>query len=139
MVFIIVSAFFDLIPLLFYIYLLIKFNRENVFCQISKITYFFEEIIITINLFIRTATLVLVIFNSTDLGLWIIIIYVTKYVLDIYFTLISIKLFSFSPCNTRLQECFERVFASLKVNLFCYDNNDDLEDISYSKIEDSVY
>ena len=132
--FCIISLLLDVLNLIFFSVFLYKLRKENIFEKINHSLIKLNDYIIFINNLNNTIILSLACVYLYDDN--IIFLFIGKYVVEIYFLLISIKLFMFFPCSQLILEKTNKIIAYCKYYLLCNDIESEPESEEYNNIED---
>jgi hypothetical protein len=125
----------DLIISLIYLYLLIKLRSDHIFNKIPIQMISVSDCIILANIVIKTISFLMSFANYKILGFLGFFLFLLKYLFDVYFTLISVKLFMFCPCSIYVHEQTENLWNSFKYYLFCCEI-EQAENMEYTRLED---
>lgn len=123
----------DCLSLLMYCFLLLRLKSDHLFNQIPHCVIQGNDYLIVINVIAKVVIFVLVSMNSFPLIP--LAMFAFKFLMDIYFTLVSVKLFLFCPGARLIQEQSERMWSYVKIYFFCIEDQDQ-ELNEYMKIED---
>lgn len=123
----------DCLSLLMYCFLLLRLKSDNLFNVIPHCVIQGNDYLIVLNLIAKAVIFTLVCLNS--FGVIPLAMFALKFLMDIYFTLVSVKLFLFCPGARLLQEQSEKMWTYVKVYFFCIEDQDQ-ELNEYMKIED---
>jgi hypothetical protein len=137
-VFLIIGGSIDVLISFMYLILLIKLRSDTIFNKIPTKLMSFTDLIILANFIVKISQFILVtlIFNQFDvLGIVLIIV---KLLFEIYFTVISVKLFMFCPCSVYVQEQTQKLWNGIKYYIFCCEIQDmnNQENPEYTKLDD---
>lgn len=134
------SALNDLIILFFYAYFYFNMKSELIHVTFQKDCFYSLEGINFFNFLLKVFNIVsLMIFNGHAFRSLFMFWLVVKSIYDLYFALISLKLFSFFSCTLKLQEFFSIIWESLSSCCTCGEKRH--ENLNNSKVEvlDSGY
>lgn len=125
----------DIIVTLLYIYFLNKLKSEKIFNRIPMFLSNLTDVVIMMNFVAKSILFVILCLQYFTIGLVAISLFAFKYLIEFYFAAISIKFLMFCPCSRFIQEQSEKLWAWIKLNVFCCDSELEKEN-DYSKIED---
>ena len=127
-----ISTIIDLLILLFYSFLRIKFSSRQWFNSFPIQLYNCTDYIIIINFAIKLATFILSFFYKKNLGTLILICF--KFLLDLYFLISCVKILIFCPGFKTFEEYFKKPIGWIKFLLICCENEHEPEGNDYKKI-----
>jgi hypothetical protein len=127
----------DIIVAFIYLYFLIKLKSDENFNRIPIGAVNGSDVIIMLNFVMKLVLFIMVSSEYGTLGILAIILMSIKFLMDFYFTIISVKLLMFCPCTIWIQEATEKIWTTLKYYIFCCDQEAaEPENTDYTKIED---
>jgi len=126
-----ISSSIDLLLLLFYCSLRIKFNVNEWINSFPVQFYYFLDYIIIINCILKT--IIFIIYFFFKIGLSSIFLFSTKYLLELYLLVSSVKLMIFCPGYKSFASCFEAGVGGIKNLLNCCEGQADRE---YNRVSD---
>ena len=133
--FIILTLSIDSLSFIFYCYFLYKLKSDDIFEKILSILIQFNDTLIIINSIFKTFVLSIV---SVTLKNWIpFLLFSSKYILDIYLMLTSIKIFMFCPGVRSFQEFTDKFIFYFKTYILCCEVEFEQENETYGKFDDS--
>jgi hypothetical protein len=130
------SCFIDLIVTSFYLYFLFKLKSAQIFNQVPIGAIDFNDLLILINFITKITLFVFFCLHYTYIGLTGIALFTIKLLLDIYYTLISVKFLMLCPCSIYIQEITNKIWLNIKYYVCCCDVEQiEPEHHEYTKIE----
>ena len=133
----IITGTFDIVILTFYIYFVIKFKKEEIFTSLPKTCFSVSDVLNIINLIMKTINFLLLFVLSKEIVFMFALSFILKFVIDIYFCFVTIKIYMFCPCGMWCSEYLNRMWNGVKYYLFCCEVEDNNSiDMEYSKMED---
>ena len=126
-----IGAIIDLLLLLFYCFLRIKFSSDEWFNSFPVQLDNYMEYIIIINFLLKLGTFILSFFYKKTFGSLILICF--KFLLDFYCLMSCVKRLIFCPGFKTFEEYIERIIGWIK-NLLIYCNEHEAEGNEYKKI-----
>ena len=126
-----IAAIIDLLLLLFYCFLRIKFSSDQWFNSFPIQLDNYMEYVIIINFLLKLATFILSFFYKKTYGSLILICF--KFLLDFYFLMSCVKRLIFCPGFKTFEEYVERIIGSIKNLLICCNEHEN-EGNEYKKI-----
>ena len=132
--FIIISLTADLISFIIYCYILYKLKSDEMFEKIPCLIIKLNDFLIIFNFILKSLILSIL---SVTMNKWIpFLLFASKYILEVYFILNSIKNFMFCPIIHSFQENLEKLIFYFKYYILCFDFEQDQILEEYTKIED---
>ena len=126
-----IGAIIDLLLLLFYCFLRIKFSSDEWFNSFPVLWDNYMEYIIIINFILKLVTFILSFFYNKSFGSLILICF--KFLLDFYFLMSCVKRLIFCPGFKIFEEYIERGIGCIKTLLICC-NEHETEGNEYKKV-----
>lgn len=124
----------DTVSLALYSFFLYRLRSENMFDKIPSEAIRANDFLIVFNSFGKCFVLVLVTLNFIG---WIpLCFFVGKFLLEVYFMMVAVKLFLFCPGSRYFQEQSEKLWSFLKFYIFCCEIEQEQDLNEYTKIED---
>ena len=117
------SILLDLICLFLILYLYIKLKQDILFNTVSKNMNIYIEIIISVNFLAKTILIVLIHSTFSILSLPY-MLYISKLILDLYFLIVTVKLFMFSSCSYKFMEYMKYYYNFVLYYLFCVEEEE---------------
>jgi hypothetical protein len=131
-----ISGFVDIVLMSFFIYFLAQFRSHEAFSHIPRGLFTASDYINFTNLIFKTFNVSLLFSYAEKLNVRFYFAFGFKYLLDVYFCLLSLKLFMFCPCSVWLNNKLFACFRWIKFGLFCcQDEERHLEDEDGKKNE----
>jgi hypothetical protein len=130
------TSIVDLLLLLFYCFLRIKFNSDELFNSIPIRFFNCIDHIIILNFIAKVVLFALSFFYRKTLG--ILILFSSKFLLEFYLMMSCVKILMFCPGYKTLEEFFEKTIGWLKYLLICCDNEHEQELNDYKKVNDDT-
>jgi hypothetical protein len=131
------SCFIDFIVTCLYLYFLFRLKSEQIFNQVPIGALDFSDLLILVNFIIKTTLFVFFCLHYTYIGLTGIALFTFKLILDIYYTLISVKFLMLCPCSIYVQEVTNKIWLNIKYYVCCCDVEQiEPENHEYTKIEE---
>lgn len=130
-----IGTIIDLLLLLFYCFLRIKFSSDQWFNSFPVQCDNYMEYIIMINFILKLVTFILSFFYKKTLGSLILICF--KFLLDFYFLMSCVKRLIFCPGFKTFEEYIERGIGWIKNILICC-NDHETEGNEYKKINEET-
>ena len=129
------TIFLNLFSFITYSFFLYKLQSESMFDRIPTTVAFLNDLIISFNLILETAVLILVSFTSTvD---WLCFsLFLAKFLIEIYFVIVSIKVFMFCPWSRSIQNITGRFWNSLRILFCCCENEPEIDLSKYHKLDE---
>jgi len=129
------SGILDLFISFSYLYFLVKLKSDQIFNRIPISIINVSDILILINFALKIVTMILLSVNYSILGLSAFICFIMKFLIELYFAMISVKLLMFCPCTLYVQEQTEILWNWMKYYVFCCEVEEQ-ENPDYTKLED---
>ena len=130
----VISLTIDFISFIIYCYFLHKLKSDEMFEKIPCLLIKLNDCLIIFNFIFKTLILSII---SVTLHQWIpFLLFASKYILEVYFILNSIKIFMFCPIIRTFQENLEKVIFYFKYYILCFDIEQEQISEEYTKIED---
>jgi hypothetical protein len=132
---ILVGGGLDVITSFSYLYFLLKLKSQQIFNKIPSVMSNASDVLILINFFVKVVTIVKI---SVDFYIFAwtgVILFSLKFLFELYFSIISVKLFMFCPCTMYFQEQSEKTWIWIKYYIFCCEVEES-GNPDYTKIED---
>jgi hypothetical protein len=131
------SCCLDFIITCFYLYFLFKLKSAQIFNQVPIVALDFNDLIILVNFFTKLTLFVFFFLHYTYIGFTGIALFTTKLLLDIYYTLISVKFLMLCPCSIYVQEITNKIWLNVKYYVCCCDVEQiEPDHHEYTKIEE---
>ena len=127
-----ISSIIDLLLLLVYSFLRIKFSSGQWFNSFPIQLYNCTDYVIIINFFLKLASFILSFFYKKNIGTFILICF--KFLLELYFLISCVKIFIFFPGFKIFEEYFKKSIGWVKYLLICCENEHEPEGNDYKKI-----
>jgi hypothetical protein len=124
----------DIISLLIYFYILYKLQSNYIFDEIPDFIIKVNDYLILFNSIGNTLLLVFACIQYISLN--ILLLFIGKYILEIFFLLNSQKIFMFIPCVQGIQDKTEKCLLYIKYSIFCFEIENENDNEEYTKIED---
>ena len=119
------SSIIDLLLLLFYCFLRIKFSSNDWFNSFPIQLYNCIDYILIMNFIIKIIAFIMSFFYQKTLGL--LFLFSFKFLLELYFLMSCVKILIFCPGYKTFEEYFERAIGWIKYLLFCCENEHEPE------------
>jgi hypothetical protein len=137
MYFFIFTTGVDVCVSFFYIYFLIKLKSGQIFNQVPLTALDCSDIMILINFLVKTFLFVFFCLHYFIIGLIGVLLFTVKFLIDVYFILISVKFLMMCPCSLYIQEKLNVLWAGVKYYICCCDvDQPEGENADYTKLED---
>jgi hypothetical protein len=131
------SCFVDLIVTLFYLYFLFKLKAAQIFNNVPIGALDFNDLLILVNFITKIILFIFFCLHYTYIGLTGIALFTFKLLLDIYYTLISVKFLMLCPCSIYVQEITNKIWLNIKYYVCCCDVEQiEPDNHEYTKIEE---
>ena len=132
-----ISGILDLIILTFYVYFVIKFNKDEIFTDLPKSCISWCDMINIMSMSIKVINFFLLFLLSKQIDFNLALCFIIKFITDLYFFIISIKIYMFCPYGVWCSDLFNKIWLCVKYYLFCCEIDDSQSsDMEYSRMED---
>ena len=132
----IITCSFDIILLTIYIYYIYQFKKDDIFTTLPSICFSVSDGLNIFNLFLKGISF-LYIFLGGQIIFFLVFWFTFKFMFDIYFWMISLKIYVFCGCAAGISSFIYSVYSWIKYYILCVEpeenNNSDME---YSRMED---
>lgn len=132
---IISTIFFNLFSFITYTFFLYKLKSGSMFDVIPNVIVSINDSIIIMNLLVEIFVLSLVSI-SKDIDWYCFTLFLAKFIIEVYFVVISVKVFMFCPGSRTCQEISERVWNFLRIYMCCCESDQEMDIAKYQKLED---
>ena len=129
-----ISSIIDLLLLLVYCFLRIKFSAEQWFNPFPILLFNYSDYVIILNFGLKIAIFVLSFFYTKSLLLLLLSAF--KFLLELYFFLSCVKFLVFCPGYKTFQECCDCIIGMIKKSFNCCENEH--EGNEYRRIDEST-
>ena len=129
-----ISSIIDLLLLLIYCFLRIKFSADQWFNPFPILLFNYSDYAILFNFGFKIAIFVLSFFYSKTLLLLLLSAF--KFLLELYFLLNCVKFLVFCPGYKTFQECCDCIIGKLKKSFNCCENEHDGNE--YKRLDEST-
>jgi hypothetical protein len=137
MYFFVATAGLDVCISLFYIYFIIKLKSGQIFNHVPLNALDCSDVLIILNFLVKSFLFVFFCLHYFVIGLVGVLLFTIKYLIDIYFILISVKFLMLCPCSLYVQETLNKLWANIKYYVFCCDAEQrEPENADYTKLEE---
>jgi hypothetical protein len=137
MYFFIFTTGVDICISFFYIYFLIKLKSGQIFNHVPLTALDCSDILILINFLVKTFLFVFFCLHYFIIGLLGIALFSLKFLIDIYFILISVKFLMMCACSLYVQEKLNVIWVNVKYYVCCCEvESVEPENADYTKLED---
>ena len=123
-----VSSIIDLLLLLLYCFLRIKFNSEEWFNSFPIRLFNCIDYIIILNFIIKVAIFIMSFFYKQSIGSFILFCF--KFILELYLLMSCVKILIFFPGYKNCEEIFEKAIGWIKYLLICSENDNDYKKVN---------
>lgn len=124
----------DIFSLLIYFFILYKLQSNDIFDEIPEFIIKTNDNLILFNSIGKT--LLIAIASVKYISFNILLLFIGKYALEIFFLLNSQKIFMFIPCVKGIQDKTEKCLLYIKYSIFCFEIENENDTEEYTKIED---
>jgi hypothetical protein len=124
----------DGISMIIYGMFLYKLKSDNMFDRLPQKLISVNDFMVMFNSFIKTGAIVFTCLNW--LGLVPMGLFFGKFIIEVYFMMVSVKIFLFCPGSRYVQEQSEKIWSFVKFYVFCCEEEQDQDINEYTKIED---
>ena len=131
-----IGAIIDLLLLLFYCFLRIKFSSDEWLNSFPVLWDNYMEYIIIINFILKFVLFIMSFFFQKTLGS--LVLFCMKFVIELYFLISCVKLLIFIPGFKTLEEYFEKAIEGIKFLLICCENDHEQEVYEYKRINEDT-
>ena len=134
-----ISSGFDFLLMTILIYFIVKFRQEEIFSSFSRSQSNLVEIINTINFLFKSINLGILFFFTNNMTFFFCFLFTIKFFLDLYFVIITLKIFLFCTCTLWINENLYR-FTCWILSKFNFEIEEEKED-DKEKLEEleSIY
>ena len=129
-----ISSIIDLLLLLVYCFLRIKFSADQWFNPFPILLFNYSDYVIILNFGLKIAIFVLSFFYTKSLLLLLLSAF--KFLLELYFLLSCVKFLVFCPGYKTFQECCDCIVGKIKKSFNCCENEH--EGNEYRRIDEST-
>ena len=119
-----ISGFVDILLMALFIYFLTQLRSSSAFSNIPRSLFTASDYLNFSNLIFKTFNVSLLFSFAVGMGINFYLAFGFKYVLDVYFCLLSLRLFMFCPCSVWLNNHLFSCFRWIKYLLFCCSDED---------------
>jgi hypothetical protein len=131
-----ISAGMDMILMTVFIYFVMKFRQDDIFSTFSRSLSNFVDVVNSINLLIKLMNYTALFFLVEELKFLFCFWFTLKFLVEIYFGLITVKMFVFCSCTIWLNEKLSKLFKWIQFYVFCCDVEDKEEGKEPEKCEE---
>ena len=131
-----ITSIIDLLLLLFYCFLRIKFNSDEWLDSFPIRFFNCTDFIIIINFIVKTVQFIMSFFYQKTLGS--LVLFSSKYLLELYLVMSCVKILVFCPGYKTFEEYFERAIGWVKYLLICCENEHEQDLNDYKKVNDDT-
>ena len=131
-----ITSIIDLLLLLFYCFLRIKFNSDEWLDSFPIRFFNCTDFIIIINFILKTVQFIMSFFYQKTLGS--LVLFSSKYLLELYLVMSCVKILVFCPGYKTFEEYFERAIGWVKYLLICCENEHEQDLNDYKKVNDDT-
>ncbi|MCQ2817946.1 MAG: hypothetical protein MJ252_11835 [archaeon] len=129
------TIFVNLFSFTTYSFFLYRLKSESMFDTIPTNIAKINDTLIYINLFLETLILFIVLFSS-GINWFCFFLFLGKYFIEIYFVVVSIKVFMFCPWSRTVQEGIGKAFNFFKSLFFCCQPEHEMDLAKYHKLDE---
>ena len=132
----VIIGIFDVSVLTFYIYFVIKFKKEEIFTSLPKGCLSITDVLNVSSMILKSVNFVLVFVLSDEIDFWFVFSFSLKYLVDIYFCFISLRIYMFCSCGMWCSDFLYKAWLWMKFYIFCCEVDETSSDMEYSRMED---
>lgn len=131
-----ISAGMDLILVSIFIYFVMRFRQDEIFASFSRSLSNFVDVLNSINMLFKLLNYGVLFFIVEELSFLFCMWFTFKFLIEVYFGLITIKMFVFCSCTIWLNEKLYRMIKWIQHYVFCCDVDEKEEGKEPEKFEE---
>lgn len=131
-----ISAGIDMILMTIFIYFIMKFRQDEIFSTFSRGVSKFVDIVNTINLVFKLFNYAFIFYMIKKLSFFFCFWFSIKILIEIYFALITLKVFVFCACTVWINEKLYKLFSLVQYYIFCCESEEKEEFKEQEKYEE---
>jgi hypothetical protein len=131
-----ISAGIDMILMTIFIYFVMKFRQDEIFSTFSRGVSNFVDIVNSINLIFKFFNYTFIFFVIKDLTFFFCLWFTLKILIEIYFALITLKIFVFCSCTVWINEKLYGLFKMIQYYILCCETEEKEENKEHERFEE---
>jgi hypothetical protein len=114
-----ISAGIDMILMSIFIYFVMKFRQDEIFSTFSRGISNFVDVVNSINLIFKVFNFAFIFLVIKELNFLFCLLFSLKLLIEVYFALITLKIFVFCSCTVWINEKLYRLFKFIQYYILC--------------------